>query len=532
VRTTGTAPPPSTWAPLRNKTFRALWVASLASNIGTWMQTVGAQWLLVRAPNAPMLVALVQTATLMPVFLLSMPSGVLADMFDRRRLLVAVQAFQVFVGVVLAAVTALGLMNPPLLLLLTFALGAGATLTVPAWQSLIQDIVPREELHSASVLGSMNVNLARAVGPAIAGLLISTVGPAAVFALNAVTFGLYGLALAVARPAAPARIGQRERFLSALLAGQRFVRYSPIAHRIMVRAALFVVPASALWALLPLIASDRLRTNASGYGVLLAALGLGAVAGAFVLPHLRRHLSTNRMLVVASLAYAGTMAVLALSRNTAVVCLALIPAGTAWIAVMSAINAAMQLYLPGWVRARALSAFLIVMSGGQAVGSVIWGVLAGRVGLVPTFLAAAGVMAVGAATIPALPMIDTARLDRDPAIYWPEPHLDLDPDEQAPVVVELIYRVPPERQDDFVRAMDWVRRSRLRTGASRWQLYRAGEEPEVFVETYSVPSWEEHLRQHGGRLTGADRDREEYAMSLAAEPRQVLHLFPAEEPRS
>jgi MFS family permease len=528
--TTGTAAPASTWAPLRHRTFLALWLASLASNIGTWMQTVGAQWLLVHEPNAATLVALVQAATLMPVFLLSMPSGVLADMFDRRRLLVAVQAFQVFVGIVLAIATGLGVMNPSLLLLLTFALGAGATLTVPAWQALIQDIVPRHELHSASVLGSMNVNLARAVGPAIAGLLISTVGPAAVFALNAVTFGLFGLALAFARPAAPVRTGQRERFLSALLAGQRFVRHSPIAHRIMVRAALFVVPASALWALLPLIASERLRTDASGYGLLLAALGLGAVAGAFVLPHLRRYLTTNRMLLVACLAYAGTMAVLALSRNMAVVCVALVPAGTAWIAVMSSINAAMQLYLPGWVRARALSAFLIVMSGGQAVGSVLWGVLAGGVGLEPTFLAAAAVMAVGAATILPLPMIDTARLDRDPAIYWPEPHLELDPDTEAPVVVELTYKVPPEKQDEFLRAMEWVRRSRLRTGASRWQLYRAGEEPEVFVESYSVPSWEEHLRQHGGRLTGEDQAREEYAMSLAAEPRQVLHLFPADVP--
>jgi MFS family permease len=507
-----------------------LWIASLASNVGTWMQTVGAQWLLVHQPNAPTLVALVQAAMLLPVFMLSMPAGVLADMFDRRRLLVAVQAFQVAVGVVLALATALGAMNPSTLLLLTFALGAGSTLTVPAWQAQIQDIVPREQLHSASVLGSMNVNLARAIGPAIAGLLISTVGPAAVFALNAVTFGLFGLALAFARPAAPVRTGQRERFLPALVAGQRFVRHSPIAHRIMVRAALFVVPASALWALLPLIASDRLGTDASGYGVLLAALGLGAVAGAFVLPHLRRHLSTNRMLLVSCVAYAGTMAALALSRNMTVVCVALVPAGVAWIAVMSAINAAMQLYLPGWVRARALSAFLIVMSGGQAVGSVAWGVLAERVGLVPTFLAAAALMAAGAATIPFLPMIDTARLDRDPAIYWPEPHLELDPDSDSPVVVELTYKVPPERQDDFVRAMEWVRRSRLRTGASRWELYRAGEEPDVFVETYSVPSWEEHLRQHGGRLTGADQAREEYAMSLAAEPRQVLHLFPAEVP--
>jgi MFS family permease len=526
VSTTAAAPP-STWAPLRDRVFRALWLASLASNVGTWMQTVGAQWLLVHEPNAPTLVALVQTAMLLPVFLLSMPAGVLADTFDRRLLLVAVQAFQVVVGIVLAVATASGDMNPPLLLMLTFALGAGSTLTVPAWQALIQDLVPREQLHSAAVLGSMNVNLARAIGPAIAGLLIAHVGAAAVFALNAVTFGIYGLALAFARGPEWERTDQPERFLPALLAGQRFVRHSPTAHRVMVRAALFVVPAAALWALLPLVASDRLHTDASGYGLLLAALGLGAVLGAFVLPRMRRHLSTNRMLFASSVAYAGTLIALALVRNLALAMLALVPAGVGWIAMMSGINAAMQLYLPGWVRARALAAFLIVMSGGQAIGSVLWGVLADRLGLVVTFLAAGVLLTAGAATIRWWPMIDTARLDRDPAIYWPEPHLDIDPDCDQPVRVELTYLVRPERQDEFLDAMRWVRRSRLRTGANSWDLYRAGEEPDTFVETYTVPSWEEHLRQHGGRLTGEDQAREEYAMSLAAEPRRVVHLFPA-----
>jgi MFS family permease len=521
----------STWEPLRNTIFRMLWAASLASNIGTWMQTVGAQWLLVDEPNAPTLVALVQTATLLPVFLLAMPAGVLADTFDRRMLLVAVQAFQVAVGIALAVATAAGAMQPTLLLLLTFALGAGATLTVPAWQALIQDIVPREQLHSASVLGSMNVNLARAVGPAIAGLLIAHAGPAVVFALNAVTFAVFGVALHLARPATMLRDHQPERFLPALRAGQRFVRHSPVAHRIMVRAALFVVPASALWALLPLVASRQLRTDASGYGLLLAALGLGAVLGAFVLPRLGRHLSTNRMLLVTSLAYAGTMTVLALVRNLPLVLLALVPAGVAWIAVMSGVNAAMQIYLPGWVRARALSAFLIVMSGGQAIGSVVWGVLADAAGLAPTFLVAAAVMAAGAVTVRWWPLIDTAALDRDPAVYWPEPHLELDPDCAAPVSVEMVYEVPAENQEEFLRAMRWVRRSRLRTGATSWTLYRAGEDPDRFVETYTVPSWEEHLRQHSGRLTGADRAREERAWSLAVGPPQILHLFPADVAR-
>jgi MFS family permease len=203
----------------------------------------------------------------------------------------------------------------------------------------------------------------------------------------------------------------------------------------------------------------------------------------------------------------------------------------AWIAVMSAVNAAMQLYLPGWVRARALSAFLIVMSGGQAIGAAAWGVLADYAGLVTTFLLAAALLAAGAATIRWLPLIDTAALDRDPAIYWPEPHLELDPDCGSPVAVEMVYTVLPENQEEFRRAMTWVRRSRLRTGATSWSLYRAGEDPDTFVETYTVPSWEEHLRQHEGRLTGADRVREERAWSLAVGPPKILHLFPTDVSR-
>jgi hypothetical protein len=197
--------------------------------------------------------------------------------------------------------------------------------------------------------------------------------------------------------------------------------------------------------------------------------------------------------------------------------------------VLSSVNAAMQLFLPGWVRARGLSAYQIVVFGGQAVGSVGWGVIAGQAGLVPTFLLAAALMAAGAATAERWPMIDTARLDRDPAIYWPEPHLELEPEPDiGPVLVQSTYTVRAEHQAAFLDAMGWVRRSRLRTGATWWQLYRTGEAPEEFVEQYSVGSWEEHLRQHGGRLTGADRDREERAQALAEGAPAVRHLFPAE----
>jgi MFS family permease len=518
----------STWVPLRNPVFRLLWLAVLVSNIGTWMQTVGAQWLLVERPHAETLVALVQTAAMLPVLLLALPSGVLADTFDRRRLLIGVQGFQVCVGIVLTALTAAGRMPPALLLTLTFALGAGSALTIPAWQALIPDLVPRVQLPSASALGAVSVNLARALGPALAGVLITQLGVAAVFALNALSFAVFAVALLSWRPAAPDDGDVPERFASALRAGGRYVRHSPVVRRILLRVTLFVVPASALWALLPLVASRQLGLGASGYGVQLAALGVGAVAGAVVLPRARQRWSSNLLLVVSSFAYALVLLLVALLNTPALVVIVLVPAGVAWIAVLACVNASMQMFLPGWVRARGLSIYQVVTFGGQAIGAVLWGVCAQAFGVPVAMLLAAMVLVAGAGTAGLWPLRDAGHLNRDPAVYWPEPHLVVDPHpREGPVLVQVTYTVRTERAAEFVDAMQWVRRSRQRTGATRWGLFRDIAVADRFVEAYLVPSWEEHLRQHGGRLTGADRDREELARELADGATEVHHLLPA-----
>jgi MFS family permease len=527
----GTAAPPtsSAWAPLRHAVFRNLWLAVLASNIGTWMQTVGAQWLLVEQPNAATLVALVQTASMLPVLLLALPSGALADSFDRRRLLLGVQAYLCAVGLVLTLLTAAGEMPPALLLTLTFGLGVGQALTLPAWQALIPELVPRSQLISASALGSISVNLARSVGPAVAGVLVAQVGVAAVFGLNAVSFLVFGLVLLRWRPAAQHRAGTPERFTAALRAGGRYVRHSPVVRRILLRAMLFVVPGSALWALLPLVASRRLGLGSSGYGLLLAALGAGAIVGAFALPRVRARLSPTALLLAAGVVFGAVLGVLALVDQPVVVTLALLPAGVAWMTVLSSVNAAMQLFLPGWVRARGLSVYQVTFAGGQALGSLAWGTLAQTAGLEAAHLAAAALMLTGAATVRLWPLHDVSGLNRDPAVYWPEPHLvlDLEPD-TGPVLVSASYTVAPERQAAFLAAMERVRRSRQRTGATRWGLFRDGEDPQRLVEVYLVPSWEEHLRQHGGRLTGSDQMREEQAQALADGPPRVTHLLPAD----
>ena len=490
------------------------------------MQTVGAQWLLVDQPNAETLVALVQTANMSPVFFLALPAGVFADVFDRRRLLIGVQTAAMLAAGVLAVLTAAGQVRPALLLTFTFLLGCAQTLTVPAWQALIPELVPRDQLPAASALGGISMNLARAVGPALAGLLIARLHVAAVFAVNALSFSLLVLALIAWRRRPVEADDLPERFGAALVAGGRYIRHSRVVRRILLRSLLFVVPGTVVWALLALVATRRLGLGPGGYGLLLAALGAGAVAGAFVLPRLRRLTSTNGILLLASLVYAAVLVVVALVTSPAAVTVALFAAGAAWLAVLANLNATMQLFLPGWVRARGLSTYQIVFIGGQGVAALVWGVLADQFGLVAVFLAAAGLMVAGAASLRWWPLRDIEGMDRGEAMYWPEPHLDFEPDpDDGPVLVTVTYRVPEDRETRFLEAMEAVRRSRRRTGASRWDLYRDGADRHHFVETFVVPSWAEHLRQHGERLTGTDQALEERAYALADGAPEVQHLF-------
>ena len=520
----------STWAPLRHGVFRMIWIAVLVSNIGLWMQTVGAQWLLVEQPHASVLVALVQTADMLPDVIFGVVGGVLADMFDRRRLLVGVNAFLAATGIVLAALTFAGQMPPALLLTFTFVLGSGSVVSTPAYQSLIPDLVPRTEIQSASTLGSISVNLARAIGPAIAGVLIARIGVGAVFSINAATSLAYAVVVFAWHPKSEATTQLPERFVSALRAGGRYVRYSPVMRRMLLRSALFLVPGSALWALLPLVATERLKMSASGYGLLLGALGVGAVAGSFLLVRVRAALTPNRLLLAASLVYAAVMAVIVLVPSVVIALVALLPAGFAWIAVLSTMNAALQLFLPQWVRARGLSVYLTVLFGSQAAGSVVWGFVADPKGVLPAYLIAAALMAGGAATIRIWPLYDTAGMDRA-TVARGQPELAFDAlPEQGPVVVRITYTIAPEREDAFLTAMARVRLSRLRTGATQWGLFRDGEVSHDFVELFVVPSWDEHLRQHTDRLTGTDEAYLDAARELSDPAPRTSHLIGTEPP--
>jgi MFS family permease len=518
----------SAWAPLRIAAYRNLWLALLAANVGTWMQTVGAQWLLVDAPNAALLVALVQTAATAPVLLLALPAGVLADAFDRRHLLVAVQAFLSAVGLVMTCLTATGGMRPPLLLTLTFALGVGHALTLPAWAATIPELVPREQLRAASALGSISVNVARSVGPAIAGLLVARTGASVVFAVNTATYLVFGAVLLLWRPGSPRADDVPERLRSALRAGGRFVRHSPVLQRMLLRVVLFILPGSAVWALLPLVASDLLHLDSNGYGLLLAALGAGAIGGGLLLPWVRSRVSSGPLLVMAGVPFAAVLFVVAAVREPWAVAAALVVAGGAWAIVLANLNAEIQLFLPRWVRGRGLAVYQLVFGGGQALGGLAWGAVAEIFGVVAAYLAATGLMLANAGTMWLWPLPDLRGVSQQPVDFWPEPRLAVEPDRRAgPVLVVGLYEVPPEREDAFVEAMRRVRGSRQRTGAVRWGLFRVGEEAHLFVEIYELLSWDEHLRQHEGRMTVTDQQAEQYAHALTDGVPRVWHLLPA-----
>jgi MFS family permease len=516
----------SAWAPLRDaKWFRALWIAQFASNIGTWMQTVGAQWLLI--DRSPLLVSLVQAAASLPIVLLALPAGAWADILDRRRLLIGAQLGMLLAAGALTAVTFAGRASAALVLSLIFLVGCGTAVAGPAWQAIQPDLVDRSQLPQAAALNGVNMNLARAVGPALGGVIVAAAGAGWVFALNSLSFLGIAAVLYRWRPPEPAADGARERLVEAMRAGGRYIRHALIVRRLLYRALLFIPAASAVWALLPLVAARNLGLGSAGYGLLLGAVGLGAVAGALIMPRLRRRLGPHALVSAAMLVSAVATVAVATSDAAALVALSLVPVGAAWIAVLSSLNAGLQLALPGWVRARGLAYYLLAFQGSQVAGAVIWGVVAARTTVTTALICSAAALTLGAVAGLRAPMPETAGLDRAPSAHWPAPQLLLSPaPADGPILITVTYRVPEAGAAAFAAAMQPVARSRRRTGALRWELFQDGTEPTRFVESYLVATWAEHLQQHGRRQTGADRAYEEQAHRFVSGTPEVAHLFP------
>ncbi len=507
----------SPWSPLRQAVFRAVWTASITSNIGTWMQSVGAAWLMTSLTPSPLLVALMQTAASLPVFLLGLPAGALADVVDRRKLLLVTETWMLVVALALGVLTLAGLMSAWTLLALTFLLGLGAALDAPAWQAIIPELVERQELPSAVALNATGFNVARALGPALGGLVVAAAGPAAVFLLNAASFLAVLVAIYRWRRARVPSDAPPEDMLGATAAGMRYVRHAPALQAVLVRIGVFILGASALWALLPVMARHELGLDATGYGIVLGSLGFGAVGAALLLPRLRRSLPVDRLTAAATLVFAGATLALAYVRFMPLLVACMMAGGMAWLAMMSSLTVAAQTASPAWVRARALGIYLLVFQGLMAVGSFGWGALAEQFGNGTALSVAALALVGGLAATWRWPLHMVQRLDLSPSSHWADPKLVMTPDpEDGPVLITVEYRVPAERASDFMEAMDAMRIFRRREGAVRWDLFRDLADPDRYLETFVVVSWAEHMRQHG-RVTVADQATEARAFAFQQE---------------
>jgi MFS family permease len=520
-------PTSSPWAPFHHKTFTVIWIATVVSNIGGWMSSAASGWLMTSLDSSPFIVAMVQVATSLPMFLLAIPAGALSDIVDRRKFLVAGELFIMGSGIVFAVLVTRHLITPASLLLMTFIASVGSAMTAPPWQAVVNVLVPKASLPQAIALNSTGVNVSRAVGPALGGLVVSAFGIAAPFWIDA--FANAGVIAGLLGWHPPAKERARlppERFGSAVRAGLRHARYNPHLTATLVRAAAFFMFASAYWALLPLVARQQADSGPALYGILLGTIGAGAVGGAFLLPRLEARLGPDRLLAAGTTGTAVATLLFGLSRSPSITLIVSLIAGASWIASLSVLNVSAQVALPDWVRGRGLAVFVTVLFGSMSLGSVVWGEMGTLTGVSPAlFLAAAGALL-------AIPLtwrwkLQTgAGVDFSPSMHWATPITTHAVEEdRGPVLVTVEYHIDPKNRAAFLRALGRYSQERRRDGAYQWALF---EDPAVdgrFIETFMTDSWLEHLRSHE-RVTKADRLLEQIVFRFQVDGRpKATHLL-------
>jgi MFS family permease len=496
------------WRPLRLRLFRHVFMADLISDIGTFMQSVGAAWLMVSLGGDATMVALTQTASSLPFFVFGLPAGAIGDIVDRRRLILYCECWMLGVAIVLAVVTIGGFISPSLLLALTFALSAGDAIATPTWRAVLPELVGKADLAAASALNGIEFNFARAVGPALAGVLITAVGVGAAFVVNVISF--VGVLLVIARWQRPARkrLVPLETVTGATVAALRYVRHSPEIRVVTLRAGVTMCAASALLALLPSVArsvSDRPIV----YGLLLGCFGLGAVLGAVVMQPARARWTLETVASSAVVILGVMIATAGAIQGIPLLALTMLVAGAGWLVFISLVSALVQTLVPDWARARVLAVFILTFQGGLAVGSAVWGVVATRIGI-PATLVIAGLCTVATIAFRAFGTLPNASPDTTPWNHWRLPTIMGEVGaalEHEPALVTVRYHVRKHHEHAFVQAMEEYGRIRRRDGASRWGVFRDLEHADVFLETFLVTSWAEHLRQHD-RFTRGDAEAE------------------------
>ena len=490
-------PRQSPWAPLSQPVFRMLWGVWFAANICLWMNDVAAAWTMTTLTDSPVMVALVQSASSLPVFLLGLPSGALADIIDRRRYLIFTQFWVAAVGTVLCVVTLAGAMTAPLLLALTFANGIGLAMRWPAFSALIPELIEKPQLPAALALNAISMNMSRILGPIIAGALIASLGTAYVFLLNAAISIVSGIFILRWHSERKVNALPGERFIGAMRVGVQYVRQSLRMQAILMRIFSFFFQAAALTALLPLVARQLPGGDAATFTLLLAAMGAGAVTIALNMAWLRQWMSGDQLIRNGALLQAAATAAMAFAPNVWVALPLMFVAGIATICVANALAISAQLALPNWVRARGMSIYQMSLMGGGAIGAGIWGQLASMTSLQTSLLVAAGGGALMMTLIRRARELDaTNQEDLTPSALIKPPVLAHPVAQNAgPVLTTIEYRIDPARADEFRAVMQQSRRSRLRQGALSWELFRDTAEPGRYVEYIVDESWVEHLRR-------------------------------------
>jgi predicted MFS family arabinose efflux permease len=518
----------SLWSPFRHSVFSVIWIATVVSNIGGWMYSSASAWLMTSLDADPLMVSLVQVAATLPMLLFALPAGALADIVDKRRFLIGAESFIAIVSTLFATLVWRHRINPGGLLLFTFLIEAGSAATSPVWQSVVPQLVPRQELPAAIAMNSVGVNVSRAVGPALGGVITAAFGIAAPFWVNGVSnWGVIGALLRWrSAPSGDSHLPP-ERFMNALRTGVRHSRNNRILRATLLRAVGFFLFASCYWALLPLVARNQIGGGATLYGMLLGAIGASASAGVFALPWLKATLGPNRVVAAGSIGTATALVLYGVARDPITAFAASAVAGVCWIAVLSTLNVAAQLALPEWVRGRGLAIYVTVFFGALTLGSAVWGQVARSGGLpMAHFTAAAGLLLI-------IPLTWRWKLqtgagpDLTPSMHWPVPVLSQHVENDAgPVLVTIEYRIIAAEREAFLRALERLSHERGRDGAYAWGLFEDVAEPGRFLETFRVDSWLEHMRQHK-RVTNADRALQQHIHALLRSPPTTAHLIAA-----
>ncbi|EXL09527.1 MFS transporter [Aquamicrobium defluvii] len=494
----------STLAPFRHGIFRAVWTASLASNFGGLIQSVGAAWLMTSITTSSDMVALVQASTALPIMLFSLASGAIADSFDRRKVMLVAQGFMLVISILLTIFAYKGLITPWMLLSFTFLIGCGTALNNPSWQASVGDMVPREDLPAAVALNSMGFNLTRSVGPAIGGIIVAAAGAAAAFAVNAASYVALLTVLARWKPdVSPSRL-PRETLGAAMGAGIRYMAMSPNIGKVLLRSSVFGFTSGSILALLPLVARDLVSGGPLTYGIMLGAFGLGAVGGALISGRLRQMLSSEVMVRCAFLGFSICSLTAALSSYAWLTATGLLIGGACWVLALSHFNVTVQMSTPRWVVGRALSIYQTATFGGIALGSWVWGVVAETHGVEAALITAAISMLAGGAIGFAVPLPQLTTMNLDPLNRWTEPLLSLDlKPRSGPIAIMIEYVIGEKDLPEFIELMAERGRIRRRDGARNWTLARDLENPDIWIESYHTPTWLEYVR-HNTRATYAD----------------------------